>query len=69
MENQKLPSEPPTQHLVPRPEKQLFDSAMGGLARGNELYHINDLPWNQLPDHATIVDVGSGTGEPRLVVG
>ncbi|KIV82206.1 hypothetical protein PV11_04333 [Exophiala sideris] len=62
VESEAVHSEAPNQHKVPRPEKQLFESAMAGLGRSNELSQIHDFPWNELCDNATIVDVGAGTG-------
>ncbi|OAP57195.1 hypothetical protein AYL99_07933 [Fonsecaea erecta] len=55
------PPRPPvsTQKMVPRPEKQLFNLAISGQGKGTEKYCVLDFPWQDLPDAATVVDVGS----------
>lgn len=48
---------------IPRPEKELFNVAMGGFGRAHDRCCIEDYPWHRLGDEATIVDVGGGIGK------
>ncbi|KIW81975.1 hypothetical protein Z517_05001 [Fonsecaea pedrosoi CBS 271.37] len=50
------------QKTVPRPEKNLFNLAISGQVRGTEKYCVLDFPWEDLPNGATVVDVGGGIG-------
>ncbi|KIW21641.1 hypothetical protein PV08_02221 [Exophiala spinifera] len=48
--------------VIARPEKALFNVAMGGLGQTHDQCCIEGYPWLDLADKATIVDVGGGIG-------